>query len=169
MTAFNRLLAPLKRQVANLLMKGVVTLVDDGPGLQRLQARLLGMPIGEVDHYQPYGLAFHPLPGALGLFVSLGGSRSHTVAAVVTDPRHRPQGLQPGEVVLYTDEGDVIAFRRGSQIEVTSLAKVTVSAPEVVITATTSVSVEATSIALAGAVAITGSATLNGHNLAVLP
>lgn len=169
MTAFNRLLAPLKRQLANLLMKGVVTLVDDSPGLQRLQAKLLGMPIGDVDHYQPYGLAFHPLPGALGLFVSLGGSRSHTVAAVVADPRHRPANLQPGEVVLYTDEGDVIAFRRGSQLEVTSLAKVTVSAPEVVITAATSVSVTAPTVSISGAVALTGSATLNGHNLAVLP
>ncbi|MNP68014.1 Bacteriophage Mu Gp45 protein [compost metagenome] len=48
------------------------------------------------------------------------GDRSHGVVLVVSDRRFRLQGLEPGEVALYTDEGDFLHFKRGRVIEVTT-------------------------------------------------
>jgi phage baseplate assembly protein V len=170
MKAFNRLISPLKRAIINMMVKGVVTMVDDAGDLQRVQARLLGgTPHDGIEHYQPYGLAYCPKPGALGLFLALGGNRSHTVAAVVADPRYRPKDLESGEVALYTDEGDTIFFRRGRIIEITAGAKVKVAAPEIEAIADTKAKVQAPDIDLIGAVNITGSAMVNGHAVLVAP
>jgi hypothetical protein len=56
------------------------------------------------------------------LILTPGGCRSNSVLLVVDDRRHRPQGLQPGENILYTDEdrqeaGHRIYFRRGGVVE----------------------------------------------------
>lgn len=170
MSGFDRLLAPLKRGLINMVVKGLVTLVNDDGDLQVVQATLLeGASHDGIEHYQPYGLAYCPKPGALGLFLALGGHRSHTVAAVVADPRYRPKGLKPGEVMLYTDEGDQIYFKRGREIEITAGVKVKVMAPEVLVVADTKVTLQAPSIDLLGNVAITGTGKLNGFNIAVVP
>lgn len=167
---FDRLLMPLRRALINLAVKGIVTLVNDDGAMQVVQATLLeGASHDGIENYQPYGLAYCPKPGALGLFLALGGHRSHTVAAVVSDPRYRPTGLESGEVMLYTDEGDQIHFKRGREIVVTAGVKVTVTAPEVVVAASTRVAVVSPAIDLYGNVSITGTGKLNGLNIAVVP
>ena len=68
--------------------------------------------------------------------------RENAVAVVADDRRYRYKGMQPGEVVLYTDEGDIIRFHRGKRIEVLSGAQVDVTAPDVKIS-TQRLSIEA--------------------------
>ena len=51
----------------------------------------------------------------------IGGDRSHGVVIVVADRRFRLQGLKPGEVALYTDEGDRIHFKRGRILDIETL------------------------------------------------
>ncbi|QEU03082.1 phage baseplate assembly protein V [Pseudomonas oryzihabitans] len=102
-----------------LLARGVVALANSARKLQTLQMRLTAGEIKDgMEHLEPYGFTSCPLPGAEGLAAFLGGDRSHGVVVVVTDRRHRIQGLEPGEVAIFTDEGDFIRMKRGRVIDI---------------------------------------------------
>ncbi|WP_339506425.1 phage baseplate assembly protein V [Pseudomonas sp. EA_15y_Pfl1_P102] len=103
----------------NLLVRGTVVLGNAAKKMQALQMRLLAGEVKDnLEHFEPYGLTSHPLAGAEGITAFLGGDRSHGVVLVVSDRRYRIQGMEPGEVALYTDEGDKIHFKRGRIIEI---------------------------------------------------
>lgn len=86
--------------------------------MQGLQLRLTAGEVKDrVEHFEPYGYTSHPLPGAEAVVAFVGGDRSHGVAIVVGDRRFRLAGLKPGEVALYSDEGDTLIFRRGRMVE----------------------------------------------------
>lgn len=89
------------------------------------------------ERIQQYGFTSVPLSGAEGVAVFLGGERSAGLIIATDDRRFRVKELQPGEVCLYTDEGDTIKFLRGKQIAITSGGKVSVVAPDVDVQATT--------------------------------
>ena len=48
----------------------------------------------------------------------LSGDRSHAVVVVAADRRYRIKELKPGEVAIYTDEGDKVHFKRGRIIDI---------------------------------------------------
>ena len=103
----------------NILARGLVALGNSASKLQSLQLRLLADEVKDnVEHLEPYGFTACPLAGAEALAGFIGGDRSHAVVIVVADRRFRLQGLKPGEVALYTDEGDFIHFKRGRVIEI---------------------------------------------------
>lgn len=102
-----------------LLARGVVALANSARKLQTLQMRLTAGEIKDgMEHLEPYGFTSCPLPGAEGLAAFLGGDRSHGVVVVVTDRRYRLQNLEPGEVAIFTDEGDFIHMKRGRVIDI---------------------------------------------------
>ena len=130
----------------NIVARGVLTRVDDARTMQTVQLTLLEGEVQEgAERYQAYGLSAHPLPGAEALVVFVGADRSHPVVAAVDDRRYRPRGLKPGEVCLYTDEGDSILLGRGRQITVTTQKLIiraeqsVVDSPETVFTGKVSV------------------------------
>jgi len=142
MTQLRRLIAPLSARVATMLSRAVLRAINDAGGFQLVQ---VGMRQGElrddVEHFQPYGLTFRPLEGAQAVVAYLGGCGNHPVALVVADPRHRLRGLEPGEVALYTDEGDKIVLKRGRTIEIETATlvvkasgKMRVEAPQLEVT-----------------------------------
>lgn len=103
----------------NMLARGTVVLVDAAKKLQGLQVRLTAGELKDgAEHFEPYGLTSNPLPGAEVLAAFIGGDRSHAVVLVAADRRYRIQGLAPGEVAIYTDEGDRIHFKRGRIIDI---------------------------------------------------
>ncbi len=103
----------------NLFVRGTVVLGNAAKKMQALQMRLLAGEVKDnLEHFEPYGLTSHPLPGAEGITAFLGGDRSHGVVLVVADRRYRIQAMEPGEVALYTDEGDRIHFKRGRIIDI---------------------------------------------------
>lgn len=107
------------KPMRNFLARGVVALVDAGRMLQGLQMRLTADEVKDgMEHFEPYGFTSNPKPGAEGLSAFINGDRSHGVVICVSDRRFRLQGLQTGEVALYTDEGDFLHFKRGRVIEV---------------------------------------------------
>lgn len=129
-------IAPLKRRVMQSISRAVINTINDAGGIQKLQVALLADEThSNVDRIQQYGFTSSPLPGAEGVFVAVGGSREHGVIIALDDRRYRLKNLAPGEVALYTDEGDKIHFKRGGLIEVTASSKVQVNAPEVEINA----------------------------------
>ncbi|MGS1116867.1 phage baseplate assembly protein V [Castellaniella sp. UC4442_H9] len=118
-------------RIMDFIARGTVALVDASRRLQALQARLTAGEVKDaVEHFEPYGYTSNPLAGAEAILAFVGGDRSHCVALIVADRRYRPTELQPGEVCLFTDEGDEIRFKRGRIISVIAGAKVDVTAPE---------------------------------------
>ena len=108
----------MRNGIANFLARGVVALGNSANKLQSLQLRLLAGEVKDnVEHLEPYGFTACPLEGAEALAGFIGGDRSHAVVIVVADRRFRLQGLKPGEVALYTDEGDFFHFKRGRIID----------------------------------------------------
>ena len=109
----------MRNSIANMLARGVVALGNSANKLQSLQLRLLAGEVKDnVEHLEPYGFTACPLSGAEALAGFIGGDRSHGVVIVVADRRFRLQGLRPGEVALYTDEGDRIHFKRDRVLDI---------------------------------------------------
>lgn len=130
-------------RIMDFVARGTLALVDAGRKLQTLQLRLTADEVkGSVEHFEPYGYTSNPLPGAEAIVGFVGGDRSHAVALVVTDRRYRPVGLASGEVCVFTHEGDEIRLRHGRVISVTAGAKLEVNAPEVVVNASVSVTLD---------------------------
>ena len=100
-----------------MIARCTVALVNAKRKLQTLQIRMLAGELkDDVEHMEPYGYTSCPQPGAEGVALFPGGDRSHGVVIVIADRRFRLQGLKPGEVALYTDEGDKIHFERGHKL-----------------------------------------------------
>jgi phage baseplate assembly protein V len=124
MRTMNKLLDPVRRRLAQLVNRAVLQLVNDAAGLQELQVQALADEVlDRIERFQQYGLTSVPLPGSEGLLLSVGGSRSNAVIIAVDDRRYRLQGLEGGEVALYTLDdqaapGHRIVLKRGGVIEV---------------------------------------------------
>lgn len=146
-----KLLAPLRNRVANVLARAVVQLVNDLPKLQLVQ---LGVLEGETregcERFQQYGMTSVPHAGAEAVVLFVGGRRDHGLVVAVDDRRYRMKGLQPGEVALYTDEGDYVLLKRGRIVEVKAGTKLRVDAPLAEFTG---------SLTIAGALQVTGNVT----------
>ncbi|BFR47430.1 phage baseplate assembly protein [Nitratidesulfovibrio sp. HK-II] len=133
---FNRMSAPLIQRVRLMVARAVVRLVDSS---RRVQAAQVGLLKGEardsVEMFEHYGFTSCPLPGMEAAVMFVGGDRSSGVIVAVGDRMFRLQGLQPGEVALYTDEGDSLVFKRGRNVELTTLhAQITADEDVAVVT-----------------------------------
>jgi phage baseplate assembly protein V len=103
----------------SMMARGTVVLAAAGKMMQTLQVRLTAGELKDnVEHFEPYGLTSNPQPGAEVLTMFLNGDRSHAVVVVASDRRYRIKELEPGEVAIYTDEGDKIHFKRGRIIDI---------------------------------------------------
>lgn len=119
MRGLDRMLNPLRRGLAHMVTRAVVSLVNDAAKMQALQISLLAdEQLDGVEHWQPYGFTANPLAGAEALVLSVGGHRAHSVVVSCADRRYRLVGMQGGEVALYTDEKDKIHFKRGRVIDI---------------------------------------------------
>lgn len=128
--ALNKLLAPIRTRLANMVSRAVVQLVDDGLKLQGLQVTMLdGETRDQLERFQQYGFTSVPLPGAEGIALFMGGRRDHGVVIAVEDRRYRLKGLAPGEVALYHKDGAYVLMKADGSIEVKSTVKVVVDAP----------------------------------------
>lgn len=106
-------------RLMNVLTRGVVALANSASKLQTLQMRLTAGEVKDgMEHLEPYGFTSCPHAGAEALAGFMGGDRSHGVVIMVSDRRYRIQELEPGEVAIYTDEGDKVHFKRGRVIAV---------------------------------------------------
>ncbi|WP_258237751.1 phage baseplate assembly protein V [Pseudomonas sp. Q2-TVG4-2] len=119
MRGIDRMLSPLRRGLAHIVSRAVVTLVNDAARMQTLQLSLLAdEQLDGAEHWQPYGFTYKPHTGAEALVVAIGGHRAHSVVIACADRRYRLTDLEDGEVAIYTDEGDRIHFKRGRIIDI---------------------------------------------------
>ncbi|MDR1946632.1 MAG: phage baseplate assembly protein V [Desulfovibrio sp.] len=117
----NRLVAGHARRMRNMVQRGTVSMVDDGPKMQTNQVALLdGELIEGAERVQQYGFSSHPQNDAECFVVFCGAEHAHPLIFTVDDRRYRVKGTKQGEVVIYTDEGDSILFGRENTITVTT-------------------------------------------------
>lgn len=96
----------LTSQLAGLVLRGVVHLVDSALRMQTAQLEVDEDDVrDDCEVWEPYGFTAAPLDGAEGLAASLGASADHTVLLCVADRRYRPTDLANGEVCLYDSAG----------------------------------------------------------------
>lgn len=109
-------------RLAAVMARCSVALVNAATKMQSLQVRVTAREVKDgVEHFEPYGFTSNAQPGAEGLIAFLGGDRSHGVVLCIADRRFRLKELEPGEVALYTDEGDCLHFKRGRVLEIKTL------------------------------------------------
>lgn len=132
MMVVRQVLAELRTRLRLLVSRAAVREVDSGSAQQLLRLGLLGDEERRgVPHVEPYGFTSAPKEGSEAVAVFPQGDRGRGLVVVVGDRRFRLKGLKPGEVALYTDEGDRIHFRRGGEIDVQAGNLVRLSAPQV--------------------------------------
>lgn len=113
LTAFDKLIGPLRRRVRLMVSRAILSAISDGGGIQLLQVKLLEGEVRDgVERFQEYGLTSVPFPGAEGVMVCVSGSRDHGIVIAVDDRRYRLKGLQAGEVALYDDQGQKVHLTR---------------------------------------------------------
>lgn len=145
-----RFIAPLQRRVMLAIGRGTLGPVDDADGLQRSQVKLLAGEVRDnVERIQPYGFSAVPLPGADVLVVCIGGNRDHPVIIGADDRRHRPTGMQPGDVCIYSNQtGHKITLKADRTIEI--------EGDEITIKADTKITLEAPLVEVTGALDVMG-------------
>ncbi|HBS22714.1 MULTISPECIES: phage baseplate assembly protein [Thalassospira] len=132
---YNKLIDTLdniKLRIKLLFTRATVTyvyVIEDGK-MRKIQVQGLGLN-DAVEHAEPYGLAMHPLIGSEAFLASILGQRGHLVGTLISDPRYRPTGDKPGEVILWSKHGQTIWLHDDGTLRVSAPNKVEVTAPEV--------------------------------------
>jgi phage baseplate assembly protein V len=113
----HRTLGPVRRRIALMISRAVLTMADDTTLLQEVQVKLLGEEtLSRLERFQEYGFTSVPHAGAEALALSLGGNRSHTVIVSMDDRRYRLTGLTDGEVAIYDDRGQKFHLTRSGAV-----------------------------------------------------
>lgn len=135
-------LEPLRSRVQLMVGRAILKVLDDAGAIQRVQMSALAGELIEAERVQQYGFSSVPIAGAEAVFLSVGGDRGHSVVVATDDRRHRPKGLEGGEVCLYTSEGDRLYFKNGRVVRLVAGSEVQVEAPKVAIKASTEVLID---------------------------
>lgn len=110
--------------------RAIVKLITDSTKIQELQLQLLSDELrARVERFQDYGFTSVPMEGAEAIVLFVGGDRSHGIAVKVDDRRYRKKDLEPGEVCMYTKNGDYVLIKDGGIIEVKASDELKVDAP----------------------------------------
>jgi phage baseplate assembly protein V len=89
-----------------MITRGVISAVNESLGTQGLQIDLrAGDSDIDVEHFQPFGLSFHPNVDSEVLVFAVGGDHDHLVAVTAMDRDVRPTDAKEGEGGLYTPSG----------------------------------------------------------------
>jgi phage gp45-like len=110
-----------RRILMNVAPAKILATDDSGP-IHRVQVNLNGGPeiIDQLPVMQFYGLNAHAPVGSDAAAMFIAGQRSNAVIVGTNNQKARLRNLQPGEVSLYTDEGDNLKFGRGQAATLTA-------------------------------------------------
>lgn len=112
MRYIKKLIDPIANRVTNMILRGVVQLIDDAKKMQELQVTgLYGEVIEGVERIQQYGFTSVPLAGSECVVLFVGGYRDHPIALSVEDRATRKKGLQSGDAAAYTHRGNYILLK----------------------------------------------------------
>lgn len=102
-----RMLRPIRNRIDNMIMRAVVSLINDKTKAQTLQVQIISDDDvkDDVEHFQSYGITFRPPRGSEALVFSVGGRHDHLVALGAMDRTVRPTNVSDGEGGLYNATG----------------------------------------------------------------
>jgi phage baseplate assembly protein V len=140
----NKVVAPLGRAVRGMVLRGVITLVNDAAALERVQVQLRAMPqasggpagaelADDLERFQQYGFTASPLEGAEALVLAVNGVKAHGVVIAVDDRRYRLTGLPGGDVAMYDFRGQLVRMS-ATGITIYTPQTITLDAPNVACT-----------------------------------
>ena len=128
-------LAAIRRRLMLLIGRAVIAAVRaDGGRVELDLGQLEDEEPRDVELAEPWGFTSIPLPGAEALTLSVMGERGQRVAISMGDRRHRPRDGQPGESILFDDQGQRIGVRR-DRLELVTPMKLVIEAGEIEIAA----------------------------------
>ncbi|AOJ10606.1 phage baseplate assembly protein V [Burkholderia mayonis] len=103
------------RQAFRGMIGGVQTI---GPTATVRGEGLAGENMVDLELFQHYGYTSSPPAGTMMVVVPVGGKTSHGIVIATENGQYRVKALKPGEVAIYTDEGDSIVLSRGRVIDI---------------------------------------------------
>lgn len=116
-----RSFSALKQRLSLMVARASLNSTNDGGQMQTAQIGVLEDEVrDDAERFQNYGFTSHPLAGAEAAVVFPNGDRAHGMILAVDDRRYRLKSLAPGEVAIYTDEGDKVVLKRGRVVEITT-------------------------------------------------
>lgn len=129
MRRLQKLSAPFKRGLQQLVRAANVIKVNDASPIQTIQVETLSGEVIEVPRIQDYGITSVPLPGAKGVVVAVGGNTNGYVCIKADDKNHRLVGLKAGEVALYDNQGQMVYLKQNGQMHIVANTQVTATVP----------------------------------------
>lgn len=151
------------QRIRNLIARGIFQLADDSKNVQTIQHTLLANEVrSNVERPQQYGFTSHPLPGMPTITVCHGGQRDNASVICVYDHKHRPKGMQAGEVAIYTHEGTKISLLNGNRIVIEAAQSAQIAAQSVQIDANTGVTITAPVVTINGNLQVNGTINATG-------
>jgi phage baseplate assembly protein V len=129
----------LARRVLLVIGRGRVSApVDDSGVVQQLQAQINGLEtIDGLRRLAEFGFTSVPPQGADVAILFVAGDRSNGIVVATGHQSSRPTGLQPGETMIYTQDGKQIYLTasngvkiaaNGQAVEVDNATTVTINA-----------------------------------------
>ncbi len=122
----HKVMSPIKRCVANMLVRGIVSVLDNTHGFQMVQATLLHQEVSDnMERMENYGFTgFAPL-GSECFIGFMNGNRDHPMVINVASRDARKAALaalaaktdlemQPGDVLIYTENENFLVLRNES-------------------------------------------------------
>lgn len=93
-------------KIGTMITRGVISRVNDALATQGLQIELRDQELADdAEHFQPYGLSFHPAVDSEVVVLAIGGAQDHLIAVNATNRAQRPTGVDEGEGGLYNPTG----------------------------------------------------------------
>lgn len=167
--------ARISRKLASIrrAFRGIVTLVNAAGPVQLVQGEgLKDEKLQGTELFQQFGYTSNPPAGTMYVVLPVGGKTAHSIIIATEHGTYRLKNLKPGEVALYTDEGDSIILKRGRIMEVTTqtfrvnaATAIELNSPSITGTAGTSVSFNTPVIHASAAIVAQGDITDNAATL----
>ena len=128
-------LEDLQRKVRAIIGRGRVKFVDDSGPVQKVQVLMNGIETPDNRYRVPeFGLTSNPPEDSDVIAVHLDGDRSAGAVLGTNHQPSRPRGLQPGETMLYsqdgksvylTSSGGIVVEAKGQDVAVNDARNVT--------------------------------------------
>ncbi|MBB6320596.1 phage baseplate assembly protein V [Paraburkholderia tropica] len=133
-----QLLDRAARRILNLIGRARINLIDDTGPVQMAQVTVNDLEtIDKVPVVQAFGFGSNPPNGSDVALVFVGGDRSNGVVVATNSQKYRVRNLEPGESVIYTQDGKQIYLTasggikvaaNGQPVEVDNATTVTINA-----------------------------------------
>lgn len=148
----------IMNRVKNLFGTGLVTRVETKWVQLKLATGVINDRIKRVHNY---GFMSRPLLGAKGYTLFVGGDTSRGIAVCIEDERYEME-LEPGDVAMLDNKGNLIHFHSGGIKVVTKQAFDLTAAKDVNVSCKNA-TIDATKTTINSETEINGNTTINGN------